>query len=321
MKMFQNLDPELAAALVHLDLPETGARGYTHAELARERDRMAAARLAGLVPDPAVLIKDVWVPGPEGGPDLRLRIHRPAGATDGPLPCVYWIHGGGMTFGLPEQDDGVAARFVRELRCVVASPAYRLAPEHPDPAPVEDCYAGLLWLAASEPGVDPRRIAIGGASAGAGLAAGVTLLSRDRGGPAPVFQALSAPMLDDRADTPSMTQYEDVLVIDRDYIAESWTALLGDRRATDAVSRYAAPARATDLSGLPPALVDVGELEVFRDETVLYALRLARAGVPTELLVYPGVFHGSEKLVPHAEITRRAVANRLAALRRAFHRP
>ncbi|MEU1387227.1 MULTISPECIES: alpha/beta hydrolase [unclassified Nonomuraea] len=318
MKMFQNLDPELAAALVHLDLPETGARGYSLEELARVRARMAAARRAALVPDPAVTIEDVWVPGPPGGPELRLRVHRPAGEPDGPLPCVYWIHGGGMTLGQPEQDDRVAARFVRELRCVVVSPDYRLAPEHPDPAPVEDCYAGLVWVAAAGPGVDPARIAIGGASAGACLAAGVTLLSRDRRGPSPVFQALSSPMLDDRAGTPSMTQYEDVLVIDRAYIVESWTALLGDRRATGSVGGHAAPARAQDLSGLPPALVDVGELEVFRDEAILYAMRLAQAGVPTELQVYPGVFHGSEKLVPDAEITRRAVANRVSALRRAF---
>jgi acetyl esterase/lipase len=318
MKMIQNLDPELAAALGHIDLPEASTRQYTLAELAVIRANMSAANLARRVPEPGVMVKDEWAPRPEGGPDLRLRVHRPTGVPEGPLPCVYLMHGGGMMLGEPEQDDHLAARFVRELGCVVVGPEYRLTPEHPDPAPIEDCYTGLAWLATSMPGVDPTRIAVAGASSGAGLAAGVALLARDRGGPALVFQYLSSPMLDDRADSPSMSQYEDVLVSDQPHIIRAWTALLGERRGTNAVTCYASPARAGDLSGLPPALVDAGELEVFRDEAIVYAMRLAQAGVPTELRVYPGVFHGSEKLVPDAEVSRGAFATRVAALRRAF---
>ena len=209
-----------------------------------------------------------------------------------------------------------------QLGCVVVSVEYRLAPEHPHPAPVEDCYAGLVWTAknAAELGIDPDRLAVGGLSAGGGLAAGTVLLARDRGGPALAFQLLVCPMLDDRNVTPSSHEFAEAVVWNRAANLFGWTALLGDAAGTDEVSPYAAPARATDLSGLPPAYIDVGELEVFRDECVDYAQRLVQAGVSTEFHLYPGAFHGFDGMIPDAEISRRAAAERVVALRRALLR-
>jgi acetyl esterase/lipase len=179
---------------------------------------------------------------------------------------------------------------------------YRLAPEHPHPAPVEDCYAGLKWMVehAVEIGVDPSRIALAGPSAGGGLAAATALVARDRGGPPLACQILIYPMLDDRNITPSSREFAGIPGWSREANISGWTALLGDKTGTEDVSPYAAPARASDLSNLPPTLIQVGELEVFRDECVDYALRLMQAGVSTELHVYPGAYHGWEIFVPTA---------------------
>jgi acetyl esterase/lipase len=225
-----------------------------------------------------------------------------------------------MVIGVPEIDDALMIGYAEQLGAVVVSVDYRLAPEHPYPAPVEDCYAGLVWTAkaAGELGIDPARIAVGGASAGGGLAAATVLLARDRGGPDVAFQLLVCPMLDDRNITPSSHEFAEAIVWDRAANIFGWTALLGDRIGTDDVPPYAAPARATDLSGLPPAFIDVGELEVFRDEDIDYALRLSQAGVSTEFHLYPGAFHGFDGMVPDAELSKRAKAARLAALKRAY---
>jgi acetyl esterase/lipase len=183
-----------------------------------------------------------------------------------------------------------------------------------------DCYAGLVWTAAHahELGIDPERIAVGGPSAGGGLAAGTALLARDRRGPRVAFQLLFEPMLDDRAITPSSNAYEDSVVWDRNANRFGWNALLGDRAGTDAVSHYAAPARATDVDGLPPAFVDVGEIETFRDECIVYAQRLMMAGVSTELHVYRGAVHGFDLMAPDSTVARVAWGLRWAALARAF---
>ncbi|MEU4701681.1 alpha/beta hydrolase [Nonomuraea dietziae] len=315
-----NLDPELAAAIGELVMPD--AASLTPADLPSLRAQAAAMVAASAVDDPLVTVEDLRVPGPEDAPDVRLRVYRPAGSDRSALPCLYWIHGGGMVIGSPEHDDAFVGRFVKEVGCAVVSVDYRLAPEHPDPAPIEDCYAGLLWTAknAAELGIDSTRIAVGGASAGGGLAAGTVLLARDRGGPDLAFQLLVCPMLDDRDNTPSTVQFETAVVWNRAANVFGWTSLLGDRRGGDDVSPYAAPARADDLSGLPPSFIDVGELEVFRDECLTYAQRLAQAGVSTEFHLYPGAFHGFDLMVPDVEVSRAAGAARITALRRAFLR-
>ncbi len=191
---------------------------------------------------------------------------------------------------------------------------YRLAPEYPDPCPVEDCYAGLRWTAEhdEELGIDPGRLIIAGASAGGGLAAGTALLARDRQGPCLAGRVLIYPMLDDRGQSVSMAQFDGIGAWDRVSNRTGWTALLGDRRGTTDVSGYAAPARATDLSGLPPAFIDCGSAEVFRDEDVAYASALWAAGVQAELHVWPGGFHGFDVLAAGTELARAMTATRNA---------
>ncbi|PZE88966.1 alpha/beta hydrolase fold domain-containing protein [Curtobacterium sp. MCBD17_008] len=181
--------------------------------------------------------------------------------------------------------------------------------DHPDPYPVEDCYAGLVWTAehADDLGIDAERIVLVGQSAGAGLAAGTAILARDQQGPGVIGQVLVSPMLDDRDATVSARQFDGVGVADREMTGFGWDAYLGDRRGGDDVSVSAAPGRATDLAGLPPAYVDCGSAEVFRDETVAYASALWAAGVPAELHVWPGAFHGSTSMVPEAVLSQRSV--------------
>jgi acetyl esterase/lipase len=258
------------------------------------------------------------VPGPPDAPDVPLAICRPTAGAGRPLAAIYHVHGGGMIVGdnrghLPELLDLVAGMGV-----LVASPEYRLAPEHPDPAPVEDCYAGLVWLAthAEELGIDPDRILVAGMSAGGGLAAGLALLARDRGGPALRGQMLFCPMLDDRNDSVSIHQMADLRPWNRTSNDTGWTALLGTRRGTPEASPYAVPTRAADLAGLPPAFIDVGSADSFRDEDVAYATRIWQAGGVAELHVWPGGYHGFEYLAPHARLTRDAWDARLRWLRR-----
>jgi acetyl esterase/lipase len=250
-----------------------------------------------------------------------VRLYRPDGLSDAAAgaPALYWIHGGGMVLGSVAMNDLDCARWAADFGCLVASVEYRLAPEHPFPAPMNDCYAGLSWLAsgAAELGVDPARIAIGGASAGGGLAAGLALMARDRGGPSICFQLLVYPMLDHRNDQPSTHGITDPRVWNRDANRAGWDAYLAgaDRGA---VSPYASPAVAGDLAGLPPAYVNVGEFDLFLDEDVAYARALMSAGVPCELHVYPGAFHGSNSFVADSPLSQRWRADEDAALRAAL---
>ncbi|KAA0104237.1 alpha/beta hydrolase [Mycolicibacterium sp. P1-5] len=230
--------------------------------------------------------------------------------------AVLYLHGGGMIYSLAE----TAPAYDAAVRAYVATSGvpmllvdYRVAPEHPDPTPVEDCYSALLWLAenAARLGVDPARIAVAGDSAGGGLAAGVSLLARDRGGPALAAQLLIYPMLDDRTITPDPQLPAELLTWNYDDNITGWGALLdGSGRSV-----YAAPARAQDLSGLPPTYIDVGDLDIFRDEDIAYAARLSAAGVPTELHVHPGCPHAWEALAPTAAVSKRAMADRIRRLR------
>jgi acetyl esterase/lipase len=266
-------------------------------------------------PDPRVRAEDRTVPGPAGEPDISVRIYRPVEAR-GTLPGIYYIHGGGMVLGDVAGEDVQARLLCAEVGAVVVSVEYRLAPEHPHPAPVEDCYAGLVWVAkqAADLGIDENRLAIYGASAGGGLTLGTALLAHDRGGPALAFMMPIYPMLDDRNETPSSHEITDIGIWDRAGNVEAWGWYLGGRAA----DQYAAPARAEDVSGLPPAFIDVGTIDLFRDEDIAFAQRLMQAGVPTELHVHAGSYHASETFAPDAALSSRIWALRIDALRRAL---
>jgi acetyl esterase len=264
-----------------------------------------------------VHIEDRRIPGGPGDPELPIRIYRPD-QRSAPA-AVYSVHGGGFISGNLDTEHGMNVTLARELGIVVVAVDYRLAPETPFPGPLEDVYAGLLWTAehADELGIDPQRIAIYGASAGGGLCAALALLSRDRKGPHIAFQFLAVPELDDRLATPSMTAFTDTPLWDRPKAVASWDHYLGAGRAgTPEVSIYAAPGRATDLAGLPPAYVSVMHFDPLRDEGIAYALALLAAGVTVELHLFPGTFHGSA-LVQHAAISRREQAEAIAVLRKA----
>ncbi|MPY51572.1 alpha/beta hydrolase [Streptomyces acidicola] len=310
-------DPELAAALEVV--AETLPSSFGLDGIAERRQGLAFLDTSDeqLSRDGLFEVEDRAVPGPQGAPGISLLICRPAGSVGG-RPVIYHTHGGGMIVGNNRLGVDMALDWARELDAVVVSVEYRLAPEHPHPAPVEDVYAGLLWTAehADEIGGDPERIVIAGASAGGGLTAALALLTRDRGGPRPLGQMLMCPMLDDRNDTPSAHQMAGLGVWDQKSNETGWTALLGDRRGGPDVSPYAAPARAEDLSGLPPAFLDVGSAETFRDETTAYASRIWQAGGVAELHVWPGGFHGYDGFAPQAALSQATVAARLAWLRR-----
>ena len=307
-------DPEAAAALAALggfppstpDRIPVGRQGRpgqlppTDAELAR---------------DGAFTVEERSVPGPDSAPDVSLLICRPTTTVTG---AVYWIHGGGMVLGDNRGGIAEALDWAQEFGLVVVSVEYRLAPETPHPGPVEDCYAGLVWTAehAGELGFDPARIVVAGASAGGGLAAAVALLARDRRGPGLLGQLLIYPMLDDRNDSPSAVQMADTGTWGRTANDTGWTALLGAARGGPDVSPYAAPARAQDLTGLPPTFVDVASAENFRDEDVAYASRIWQAGGRAELHVWPGGFHGFDVFAPQAAISQAARAARRAWLSR-----
>ena len=284
------------------------------------RELMAAARAQlppFVVPDSLEITRHV-VPGPPGEPDIEVCVFSPRelAAT---APGLYWIHGGGFVLGDVSSDMEAPAHIADTLGAVVVSVEYRLAPEHPFPAPVEDCYAGLVWTAkhVDELGIDPDRLAIGGVSAGGGLAAAVTLMARDRGGPGLCFQVLDIPEVDDRLSTPSVRQFTDTPLWNYPNAVLSWRAYLGSRQGGE-TSPYAAPARARDLSGLPPAYVVTCEFDPLRDEGIEYAQRLMQAGVPTELHHYPGTFHGASGAGAGTAIATRMVDDRTAALGRAF---
>ena len=233
-----------------------------------------------------------------------MRLHREK-SVDALRPAIYWMHGGGLVLGTNLIDDPRFDRWCPNLACVGASVDYELAPESAYPRPLDDCYAGLKWLHdnAASLGIDRNRIGIGGSSAGAGLAAALALLARDRGELPIAFQALIYPMLDDRQTTVS-GQWADPVwppVANR----FGWSSYLGDLHP-DEVPCYAAAARATDLTRLPPTFVSVGALDVFSDEDVDYANRLRHAGVAVELHVYPGAPHGFDSLAPDTVLARRA---------------
>ncbi|GHH16972.1 alpha/beta hydrolase [Streptomyces lanatus] len=312
-------DPELAAALELIK--DVISPGLTMDEIADVRQGPGIEMLAelDLTMDGFFEVEDRAVPGPEGAPEISLLICRPAVAADaGPRPVIYHVHGGGLILGDNRVGVEAALSWAKELDAVVVSVEYRLAPEHPYPAQIEDVYAGLEWTAkhAAELGGDARRIVVAGASAGGGLSAALALLTRDRGGPELIGQMLMCPMLDDRNDSPSTYQMAGLGIWDRTANETGWTALLGERRGGADVPAYAAPARAEDLSGLPPAFLDVGSAETFRDEVVAYASRIWQAGGVAELHVWPGGFHGFDGFAPQAAVSQACQRAHVGWLRR-----
>jgi triacylglycerol lipase len=288
------LDPEFLPVLEALSLSLDELSEATLPEL--RSGRMAA--LGEIALSDRVTRVDHVIAGPAGAPDITVRVHTPVG-IDGPLPCVYSIHGGGYVLGTYEMDDLRHDMWCPDLGYVGVSIEYRLAPETPYPGPLEDCYAGLAWVHshATELGIDPHRIGISGASAGGGLAAGLALLVRDRGEFPMSFQCLIYPMIDDRQVTVS-SQHTEVPIWTPSNNTFGWKSYLGSLYGSDDIPAYAAPSRATDLSGLPPAFICVGTVDGFCDEDIDYAQRLIHAGVPTELHVYPGAPHGFDMFGP-----------------------
>jgi acetyl esterase len=262
-------------------------------------------------------IADRLVPGPAGATEVSVRVYRPVADHDG--SAVLFLHAGGLILGGLESEHPLCASIAGELGTVVVSVDYRLAPEHPYPAAAEDSYAAFTWLfaASGELGVDRNRVAIVGRSAGGGLAAAVTLMARDRNGPRACFQYLDVPMLDDRMSTSTSRSFTDTPIWDRRSTEIAWHHYLGDAAGGDDVPAYAAPGRATDLSGLPPAYVHTAQFDPLRDEGIAYAQRLLSEGISTELHSSPGTFHGSD-MVPEAAISLRLAVERLAVLRRAL---
>ena len=273
--------------------------------------RKSLAELAAAAPAPDTMgmeIEDRTVPA---DPDVPVRIYRPHRAQG----AIVWLHGGGFVMGDLETEHPWAVRVADGSGAMVVSVGYRRAPEYRFPAALDDAYAVLAWAAeyAAEFGIDPGRIAVGGHAAGAGLAAAVALRARDQQGPPIRYQLLSQPELDDRQETWSARNFTETPFMTRDKVAASWRHYLGSAPA----SPYAAPARAADLSGLPPAYIASAEFDPNRDEAIGYAQRLLQAGVPVELHQWPGTFHGSQAIVS-AEVSQRQLAELGAALRRAL---
>jgi acetyl esterase/lipase len=309
-------DPELVPAL---------EQAYRQAPVTLTSSNLEECRRAELEGTPSLEvlaqggadIRERLVPGPDGAPDVSVLIIRPPGRR-GPLPGLFHTHGGGMVMGNNRTGLETMIRWVTDVGLVIVSPEYRLAPEHPFPSGAEDCYAALTWTAeyCADLGIDPQRLIVGGGSAGGGLAAACSLMARDLGGPALAGQMLIYPMLDDRTATGSARELNGEGIWDSESNKTAWAMLLGDRRGRDGVSPYAAPARAADLSGLPPAYLELGSVDTLRDEDLSYAQRIWAAGGDAELHVWPGGFHAFDLIAPGSALARTALEVRLAWLRR-----
>lgn len=330
MDMTQNpkpvpYDPEMLEPLSRVAPP--GAPEMTADDIETSRANMDTwfPSFADAIGDKPIDHADYTVPGPEGAPDIIVSILSPRGHAErvargeaATVGAVYNIHGGGMMVGNRRMDVPRLIDMVMELGIVTATVEYRLAPEHPDPAPVEDCHAGLVWLAskAGKLGIDPDKIIIMGGSAGGGLSAGVSLIARDRGTVKLAGQMLLCPMIDDTNTTLSSYQYLAGNTWTRPRNLLGWKCLLGDRVGTDAVSIYAAPYRAKDLSNLPHAFIEAGSAEMFRDENVEYANRIWAVGGSAELHIWSGGFHGFDFFAPETRLAHAAIDARMSWLRR-----
>lgn len=311
------LDPEVAEALAPFAAETTGSTPPPVGDVAARRATLEGvfryADTARPLPDD-VTITDHELTTADGA-TIRLRWYARKDASGEPGPAALYLHGGGMIVGHVGLFDGLVSRYVSASGTPMLSVDYRLAPEHPHPVPVEDAYAALVWLHehAADLGVDPARIGVFGDSAGGGLAAAVSILARDRKGPAIARQILVMPMLDDRTLTPD-PQLAPFVVWSWDDNRTGWQALLGNAAGGPDTPTYAAPARVADPAGLPPAYIEVGQLDIFRDEDLTYALRLGQAGVPVEFHLHPGVPHEFDFVAFDSAAARRVIADRVRAL-------
>lgn len=263
---------------------------------------------------PDVDLREVFIARQDAQSKIRLRVYRPNPSIS-PMPALLWLHGGGYVIGKPEMDDQRCAQFVRELGITVVSVAYRRAPQHPFPAALDDAYAALKWMAqASALDIDPQRIAIGGSSAGGGLAAALAQLAHDRREVTPVFQLLLYPMLDDRTVLRGELDDHNSITWDQKSNRFGWESYLGQACGATHAANYAVPARRNDLRGLPPAWIGVGSLDLFYDENVAYAQRLRASGVMCDLEVVTGAFHGFDAIGASATVIEDFKKAQLVAL-------
>ena len=256
-----------------------------------------------------------WIKAASG---QRLRVYIPAGNKT--RAALLYIHGGGMMIGAPQMDDGLLSNLAAELDILIVSPEYRLAPEHPYPAPLGDCHEAWQWMLdhSSQRGIDTKKIAIGGESAGGGLAAGLVLRIHDEGGPRPIAQWLFCPMLDDRTAMDRSLDQVDHYIWSNKLNLAGWTSYLGAKIGTDQVPSYAAPSRRVDYNGLPKAWIGVGDVELFYQEDKKYAENLKAAGVPCELDVVAGGPHAFEGLAPEAQVSKDYMARAKSWLKAAL---
>jgi acetyl esterase len=315
------IDPELAQVLDTLPMDPSGQLGDENMiRLMRSTPEILAMMGTELATDDRVTVEDTEIPGPPDTPAVPVRIYRPK-APGTALPALVYFHGGAFVIGDMYLEEARCLRLAADGGCVVVSVGYRLAPENPFPAGVEDCYCALAWVGAhvKELGVDSDRIGVGGASAGGALAAAVAQMARDRTGVALALQLLIYPVIDDRMETASMKAFTATPVWNSGSNAQMWDHYLGAKR--DYVSNYAAPGRATDLADLPPAYIMTAELDPLRDEGILYAQRLMQAGVSAEVHCFAGACHGFDLLAPAVELSRRAVDEQVWAVVRALGEP
>ncbi|GAA2429052.1 alpha/beta hydrolase [Streptomyces macrosporus] len=309
----EGIDPELArAAALQPDL-DYGEPQAARAALARAY-RISKAMRGGTDAQDGLLVDDRTVPARSGAPDIPVRIYvRPGDAE--PRPALLFFHGGGFVTGNLDTEDARCREIARRTGLVVVSVDYRLAPEHPFPCAFEDCYDALLWTVAnaSELGVDTERIAVGGTSAGGALTAAVSMAARDLDGPPIVHQMMLYPVVDHTMTTGSMKEFSATPGWHQRNNVHMWRHYLGTE-TPDAVSPYAAPGVAEDLSGLPPAYLMTAEFDPLRDEGLDYARRMLAAGVSVEIHHFPGTFHGFDAAAPRATVARRALDEQCAVL-------
>ncbi|WP_328364787.1 alpha/beta hydrolase [Streptomyces sp. NBC_00445] len=314
--MTLSLDPEIAEALAPMAGAMAEVKPPAVGDIAGRRAMwepiIGAAGTAQ--PIPAEVTTHEHHATADDGAHIKMRWYVKDGAEPG--PAVLFFHGGGYLFGHIDLFDGPVSRYVSSSGVPMLSVEYRRAPEHPFPTPLEDAYAALRWLHehAAELDVDAHRIGVMGDSAGGGMAAALTILARERGGPRIARQILLMPMLDDRTTTPD-PHIEPYLLWSYDDSRTAWPALLGGAAGGPDVPPTAAPARLEDATGLPPAYIEVGQLDVFRDEDIAYATKLSRAGVPVEFHLHPGAPHEFDSIAFDTDIARRAIADRVRVLK------